>query len=92
MTSVHDPSCLVGDEPQAPFNQVQQSVPVVWRSGVVKELPTLPGDPDGSANAINNLGQITGSTGDCYANPGAHAVLWQNGQVINLGSLGGADE
>ena len=90
LTSVHDPSCLVGNEPQAPFYQVQQSVPVVWRWGVVKELPTLPGDPDGSANAINNLGQITGSTGDCYANPGAHAVLWQNGQVINLGSLGGA--
>ncbi len=48
------------------------------------------GDSNGSANANNDLGQITGSTGDCFSHPNAHAVLWDNGKVINLGSLGGA--
>ena len=34
------------------------------------------------ANAINNLGQITGSTG-----PTGNAYLWKNGTVTNLGTL-----
>ena len=60
-----NPSCLVGGEPQAPFDQVRRSVPadLAVGCGRRRELATLPGDSDGSANAINNLGQITGSTG-----------------------------
>jgi probable HAF family extracellular repeat protein len=39
-----DPTCI------AP--QVLQYKPVIWEKGEAHELPTFPGDPDGSANAI----------------------------------------
>ena len=49
-------------------------------------LPMLPGDTDGFANAINDLGQITGITGgvDQYGNDYERVVLWQNGTVTDL--------
>ena len=58
--------------------------------GRARQLPVFPGDSEGSANAINNLGQATGSTGDCLTTPAAHAVLWKNGKTMNLGNLGGS--
>ncbi len=90
LTTTHDPGCLSGGQPQPPFYQVQQALPAVWQNGKVNPLPLLSGDSDGEANANNDLGQITGSSGDCFNNPSAHAVLWQNGQATNLGNLGGA--
>jgi probable HAF family extracellular repeat protein len=90
LTATNDPGCLVGGQPQKPFYQIQQGLPAVWQNGKVSTLPLLSGDPDGLANANNDLGQIVGSTGDCFANPAAHAVLWNNGQVTDLGNLGGA--
>jgi probable HAF family extracellular repeat protein len=88
-TATNDPSCLVGGKTQPPFYQVQQGLPAVWQNGKVSTLPLLSGDPDGVANANNDLGQIVGSTGDCAANPSAHGVLWNNGQATDLGNLGG---
>jgi probable HAF family extracellular repeat protein len=90
LTATNDPGCLVGGQPQKPFYQVQQGLPAVWQNGNVSTLPLLSGDSDGLANANNDVGQIIGSTGDCFTNPAAHAVLWNNGQVTNLGNLGGA--
>jgi probable HAF family extracellular repeat protein len=83
---------------ECPGPQVLHFEPVVWDKGKVKELPTYGGDPDGIAVAINNHGQVAGASGDCsafnvtsfyYLSP-VHALLWQNGTVTNLGSLGGA--
>ncbi len=88
-TADTDPSCLTDGKPVAPFFQSQASVPVVWTYGIARQLRLPSGDSEGSANAINDLGQATGSTGDCVKAPAAHAVLWKNGQPINLGSLGG---
>ena len=88
-TKTLDPSCLVGGEPVSPGFQTQQAVPVVWTKGRARQLPLPTGDSQGSANAINNLGQATGSTGDCLTTPAAHAVLWKNGKTIDLGNLGG---
>jgi probable HAF family extracellular repeat protein len=82
-----DPTCV------AP--QVLQFKPVIWHKDWdkddVQELPTLLGDPDGVALAINDEGQATGQTGNCAllgdgfftANQilGAHAVLWQREEV-----------
>jgi probable HAF family extracellular repeat protein len=68
-----------------------------WAGARVDELPTVPGDPDGVAYALNNRGQVVGATGTCgpfntielnNLTP-LHAVLWQNGKAINLGNLGG---
>jgi probable HAF family extracellular repeat protein len=88
--STHDPSC--------PSPQVLDFEAVTWApNGQIQSLPPLPGDTVGFALAINNGGQIVGSSGSCantvvtavglFAGP--HAVMWQNGSAINLGSLGG---
>jgi probable HAF family extracellular repeat protein len=86
-TSDPDPNCI------AP--QVLDWVPVVWEpNDEIRTLPLFPGDSVGVAGSINDKGQAVGGTGPC-ATPGttglpfAHAVLWQNGTVMNLGSLGG---
>jgi len=59
----------------------------------VRELPPYPGDLDGAATAVNDLGQAVGISGQCDVAIGAysaiHALLWQNGQPIDLGNLGG---
>ena len=90
LTSAHDPSCLVGGKQVAPSYEIQAAVPAVWQNGAVTTLPMFSGDSNGSANADNDLGQITGSSGDCSSHPNAHALLWDHGKVTNLGSLGGA--
>ena len=69
-----------------------------WRNGHVRELPTIGGDPDGNAFAINDYGQIAGGSGTCasfnFNNflylQFNHAVLWDNGKPIDLGNLGGS--
>jgi len=71
--------------------------PTVWRNGYAQELPTYSGDPDGSATAINDLGHVTGASGECaafnvifqsYLQP-LHALLWKDGKASDLGTLGG---
>jgi probable HAF family extracellular repeat protein len=73
-----DPSC------EAP--QVLHFKPVLWERDEIHELPTIAGDPDGVAVAINDNGQAVGQTGDCTSP--FHAVLWQNGTATDLGNLG----
>jgi probable HAF family extracellular repeat protein len=72
--------------------------PVIWQNGTAQELPTVSGDPDGIAFAINDNGQAVGESGECtsflingdltYLH-GLHATLWENGTVTDLGNLGG---
>jgi probable HAF family extracellular repeat protein len=63
--------------------------PVVWEKGEIQqELPTIGGDPDGFASAINDNGQAVGPTGDCTSN--FHAVLWNKGTPTDLGTLSGS--
>ena len=80
-TTTHDPGCLSGGQPQPPFYQVQQALPAVWQNGKVTATPLVRRRLGWKRNANNDLGQITGSSGDCFSNPAAHAVLWQNGQA-----------
>jgi probable HAF family extracellular repeat protein len=85
--SVQDPDCV------AP--QIFQFLPVVWgpRDDQIRALPLLPDDRAGAATAINNRGQIVGISGICDQAIGRftarHAVLWDNGEVIDIGNLGG---
>src|SRR5690349_10885140 len=75
---VHDPTCCC--------TQVLQFRPAVWTLGrpdQIQTLPLLPGDTSGTANAINDHGQIVGISGICDQAVGRHsakhAVLWENG-------------
>lgn len=69
--------------------------PVIWETGNIKELPTVPGDLDGFAGGINDHGQAVGISTNCpselFVFP-SHAVLWTGGpkkvDVIDLGNLG----
>jgi probable HAF family extracellular repeat protein len=93
--TVHDPTCA----PPPTGNQVLQFEAVVWHRDFqgkwqVRALSPYTGDPDSAATAINDLGQIVGISGQCDIGLGfysaIHSVLWENGQPINLGSLGGS--
>ena len=66
----------------------------VWKSNSLKDLGTLPGGNYSFAAAINDRGRIAGvSENDQIdpftGNPEFHAVLWQNDQILDLGTLGG---
>ncbi len=76
---------------------VFQFLPVIWTDATIKQLPMYAGDQVAAAWAINDEGQAVGISGPCAAfdpNLGlymvdSHALLWENGEVTNLGNLGG---
>ena len=87
---VHDTTCA------SDSNQVLQFKPVTWSLGHElprRQLPLISGDTSGAATAINDRDQIVGISGTCDQAVGrrtaTHAVLWDNGHVTDLGSLGG---
>lgn len=86
-TRKHDKTCV--------SPQVLQFEAAIWnaKDGRVEELPPMRGDKDGAATEINDRGQAVGISGICDQAVGRftakHAVMWDHGQIVNLGSLGG---
>ena len=65
-----------------------------WRDGVLTDLGALPGGGDSAGIAINERGDIAGfsknGTIDPYTGiPEIRAVLWKDGNLLDLGTLGG---
>jgi probable HAF family extracellular repeat protein len=83
---LNDKSEVVGEA-----NVVRNGQPqaFLWRAGKIQQLPGLPGGTDCSAQAINNAGVITGSCE--LPSSTRHAVLWRNGAIKDLGTLGDED-
>jgi len=85
--TVRDPTCVPP--------QVLQFRAVIWgpSRGQRQQLPPLPGDTATAATAINDRGQVVGISGICDRAVGrfsaAHAVLWENGTVTDIGNLSG---
>jgi probable HAF family extracellular repeat protein len=69
--------------------------PVVWGPGdqEIRELPLVAGDTSGAATAINDDGLAVGISGTCDQAVGRYTartpVLWDNGTVVPLETLGG---
>lgn len=85
-------------DPACGSPQILQTRPVLWSHGQAKELPVFPGDLEGLGLGLNDSGQVAGGSGVCtvfsvtgqtYIQP-LHALLWQNGETIDLGNLGGS--
>ena len=86
-TPIQDPTCHT---PQVlPFRAA------MWqpKAGTMQELPPFPGDSTSAATAINQRGQAVGISGECDLAVGRfsarHALLWENGNVTDIGNLGG---
>jgi probable HAF family extracellular repeat protein len=68
-----------------------------WRKGILSDLGTLPDGDNSVAFGINTRGQTIGQSENGLINPLAggaenRAVLWKkDGQIIDLGTLGGND-
>jgi probable HAF family extracellular repeat protein len=95
-----DASCPSGVNQVQEFKPVVWFKPFSWFAAQIFELPTPKGDPDGIALSINDKGHVVGTTGSCgpfnpnqFTNISAtspeHAVLWKDGKMIELKSLGG---
>jgi probable HAF family extracellular repeat protein len=67
----------------------------IWRKGVLADLGGLPGGFGSEGNGINDHNQIAGQSlngliDPLLGTPAGIAVLWQsNGQIVDLGTLGG---
>jgi len=84
--STADPTCIA---PQV----LDWEAVIYWpESRRLQELPPFAGDTVAGATGINDRGQVVGGSGVCGPVVGSvlmHAVLWENGKVVDLGSLGG---
>ena len=84
---MNDCGTVVGELRDTPLREA-----VVYRDGEARVLPPLSADREAVANAINNRGQIIGTSGaknSAYPFFPNRAVIWSDGRVKDLGLLPG---
>jgi probable HAF family extracellular repeat protein len=88
-TPASDPNCIGVPDSCA------ISYAFLWQNGALINLGGLPGDTEGSyADSINDRGWISGFSGNGLIDeqtgfPELVAVLWKDGKIKDLGTLGG---
>lgn len=86
---INDAGAIVG---QSVLND-QFPFAFLYKDGAMQNLGCLPGSDRSSAQGINSRGQVVGTSGVGPAQgPNgnqAHAVLWMDGLITDLGTLGG---
>ena len=60
----------------------------LWRGGQLIDLGTLPGATSSRAVAINDEGDVGGTSWD-HGHVHEHAFIWSDGRMTALGTLGG---
>ena len=81
-----DPTCVPP--------QILDQVAVIWgpKKNQMRELPPYRNDTQASAIGVNDKGEVVGTSGKCKLFNQSfgyiEAVLWRDGQPINLGNLG----
>jgi len=86
-----NPGCFNGPlgVPDCNVNQAFE-----WRDGTLTDLGTLPGGYNSYSQGINARGTVVGSSENGITDPVVgiaefEAVIWRNGQITNMGTLGG---
>jgi probable HAF family extracellular repeat protein len=72
---------------------------VLWQKGLITDLGTLDGGYQSIANSVNSDGQVVGMFTNTIPDENsmfgtgyqAHAFLWEDGAMQDLGTLGGTD-
>jgi len=91
-TSIPDPNFPNFNPYIAPDPFIQHTFR--WQNGVLTDLGALPGTNSSVVGWINDRGMAVGSSTNTSIDPLTGwpteiAVLWSNGQILNLGTLGG---
>jgi probable HAF family extracellular repeat protein len=65
-----------------------------WTKGVLTDLGTLPGGPSSTAYWVNEQGLVLGGSENgvidpVFGGPQQIAVIWKDGKILGLGTLGG---
>ena len=82
---INDAAQVVATSYTNTVNQTTDFRGFLWQDGVAVDLGSLGGGST-SPHAINNLGQVIGTSATLN---GSHAFLWQAGSLVDLGTLGG---
>jgi probable HAF family extracellular repeat protein len=97
-TSIDDPSYPHGNPGLQNYPDPSRFIEhaFLWRKGQRIDLGALPGMNSSYANWVNGRGEAVGLSGDGTMDtmngyPGETAVLWKDGQIVNLGTLGGQE-